>query len=448
MPDKSDRTAGVERTRSVGINRRQFLAGAGAGTATALAGCSGIGGGGGEGPITIGGVYLLSGLAEALGAASEAAAQVAVDQINEEEDGIDGREVELIVRDHGNNPQGQVRSLVQEENADLLLGMTSSGVTLNTIPTWESLGVPITLTDIGTPFATEHDTERYGDRAQGIDNLFRTNANLSINTYSIAKWASENYPEGTQVANIGPDYAYGQQCWEYFKAYAEGLGAGFEWGASEFPSLGASDMTPQINTVINDDPDVVFSSMWAADVVTFVQQAVEAGLYDVIEDQLATISAAPDVFAALGDTMPEGLHWNAWYHHRAYDNDVNDTFLERYRETYEGTDTLPLPSFTGGSSYAAPFAYKQAIEAAGSTEPDDIVAEMEGMTVESPFGDLTFDPDSHQARVPTAYGTTTHDTDGMDLPYDGATLTDTGTDTLDRDTALDLLEGTDWPPGV
>jgi branched-chain amino acid transport system substrate-binding protein len=448
MPDNSGRTAGVERTRSVGINRRRFLAGAGVGTATALAGCSGIGGGGGGGPLTIGGVYLLSGLAEALGAASEAAAQVAVDQINEEEDGINGREVELIVRDHGNDPQGQVRSLVQEEGAELLLGMTSSGVTLNTIPTWESLGVPITLTDIGTPFATEHDTERYPDRARGIDNLFRTNANLSINTYSIARWASENFSEGTRVANIGPDYAYGQQCWEYFKAYAEGLGAGFEWGASEFPSLGASDMTPQINQLINDEPDVVFSSMWAADVVTFVNQAAEAGLYDVIEDQFATISAAPDVFAALGDTVPEGLHWNAWYHHRAYDNDINDTFLERYRETYEDEDIISLPSFTGGSSYAAPFAYKQAIEAAGGTDPDDVVAEMEGMTVDSPFGPLTFDPDSHQARVPTAYGTTTHDTDGMDLPYDGATLTDTGTDTLDRETALDLLEGTDWPPGV
>jgi branched-chain amino acid transport system substrate-binding protein len=36
----------------------------------------------------------------------------------------------------------------------------------------------------------------------------------------------------------------------------------------------------------------------------------------------------------------------------------------------------------------------------------------------------------------------------MDLPYDGAALTDTQTYTLDRETSLDLLEGSDLPPGV
>jgi branched-chain amino acid transport system substrate-binding protein len=447
MPDESGRTAGPGTQRSTGINRRRFLAGAGAGTAAALAGCSGIGGGGGGGPIRIGGVYLLSGLAEALGAASEAAVEVAVDQINED-GGIDGREVETFIRDHGNNPQGQVRSLVQEENVDALLGMTSSGVTLNTMPTWESLGVPIILTDIGTPFATEHDTETYGDSAAGIPNLFRTNANTSINTYAIARYATENFDEGTRVANLGPDYAYGQQCWDYFQAYCEGLGAGFEFGESVFPSLGASDMTPQINQVIADEPDVLFTSVWAADVVTFVQQAAEAGLYDVVEDQFATISAAPDVFAALGDTVPADLHWNGWYYHRGFDNEVNDEFLSRYADTYQDSDLLPLPSFTGGSSYAAPFAFKQAIESAGGTNPDDMVAELEGMTIDSPMGEITLDPDSHQASAPTVLGRTTQDTDGMDLPYDGAALTDTQTYTLDRETSLELLEGSGLPPGV
>jgi branched-chain amino acid transport system substrate-binding protein len=449
MSNESGRTAGTDSGRqgSRGINRRRFLAGAGVGTATALAGCSGIGGGGGGGPIKIGGVYLLSGLAEALGAASEAAVETAVDVINEN-GGIDGREVETFIRDHGNNPQGQVRSLVQEENVDALLGMTSSGVTLNTMPTWESLGVPVILTDIGTPFATEHDEETYGDQAAGIPNLFRTNANSSINCYAIAKYAAENFPEGTRVANLGPDYAYGTQTWDYFKAYADGLDAGFEYGASVFPSLGASDMTPQINQVIADEPDVLFTSVWAADVVTFVNQAAEAGLYDVVEDQFATISAAPDVFAALGDTVPEGLHWSGWYYHTAFDNDVNDQFLSRYAELYQDSDLVPIPSFTGGSSYAAPFAYKQAIESAGGTNSDDIVAELEGMTLDSPFGEITLDPDSHQANSPTVIGETSHDTSGMDLPYEGATLTNTQTTRLDRETSLELLEGSGLPPGV
>ena len=75
------------------VDRRKFLTVAGAGATAALAGCSGGGGGGGGNgdggggggggdPIRIGGIYLLSGLAEQLGAGSAAAAEVAVDAIN------------------------------------------------------------------------------------------------------------------------------------------------------------------------------------------------------------------------------------------------------------------------------------------------------------------------------------------------------------------------------
>jgi branched-chain amino acid transport system substrate-binding protein len=36
----------------------------------------------------------------------------------------------------------------------------------------------------------------------------------------------------------------------------------------------------------------------------------------------------------------------------------------------------------------------------------------------------------------------------MDLPYEGATLTNTQTTRLDRETSLELLEGSGLPPGV
>jgi ABC-type branched-subunit amino acid transport system substrate-binding protein len=430
-----------------GVRRRGFLAAAGAGATAAFAGCIGDGGSGDT--ITLGAVYLLSGVAEQLGASSRAAAEVAVDQINED-GGIDGREVEAIFRDHGEDPQGQMRSLVQEENADIMLGLTSSGVTLNSGPTIEQLGVPFTLTDIGTPFATEPDVETYGNyyedegTAAAVPNLFRTNANTSINCYAIAKWINDNYGSA-RIANLGPDYAYGQQCWDYFKAYSDGLGAGHEYVASAFPALGASDMTPQINQILDADPDLVFTSFWAGDVVTFVQQADEQGLFDEVDDVFDTIGADPNGFEALGETMPEGLHYSGWYWGSAFDNPENEAFLEAYEEEYSGTDVNPYPSFTGGSSYAAPFVYKKAIEAAGSTEPGDIISEMEGMEFTGPRGTWTIDEESHQASAPTVIGETSMD---ADVPYEGVGLTNTETYTLDRSTAEDLLSGSELPPGI
>jgi len=436
---------------STPLDRRGFLAAAGTGATAAVAGCSGIGGGGDD-TIKVGGVYLLSGLAQALGTASANAAEVAVKQVNEE-GGIMGQDVEIEVRDHGDNPQAQVRSLAQEYGADVMIGITSSGVTLASAPTIESLGVPFTITDTGTPYITEPDTETYGDyyqsdsgKAAFTPNMFRANSQTSHMTYGIAKFVQENYG-ASRVANLGPDYAYGSQTWDYFKAYSEGLGVDHEYVASEFPQLGAPDMTPQINSVLDADPDLVFTSFWAGDATTFISQAAEQGLFEQVDDVFDTIGADPTVYEALGDTTPEGIHMSGWYWPTAYDNEHNQAFLDAYREEYQDDDTTPnLPGFTGGSTWASIFMYKKAIEAAGSTNADDIIAEMEGLTLESdPRGPTTIKENTHQATAPCVIGETSFD---ADVPYDGAGLVDTQTYTLTRSESKELLEGSGLGPGV
>ncbi|WP_313691647.1 ABC transporter substrate-binding protein [Halorarum halobium] len=435
-----------------GMNRRRFLTTAGAGaTLASTAGCIGnpLGGGGG---VTFGGVYLLSGLAEALGSASEASAQLAVDYVNEN-GGINGEDAEIIFRDHADSgAASQIQSLVQQENVDALIGLTSSGETLEAAPTIRDLGVPMILTDIGTPYVTEPDTETYGSyfesengKSAYVEPMFRTNANTSPNTYAMARYAVEELEGIETVANIGPNYAYGTQCWDYFKAYADALGGEFEYVESVFPDLGASNMTPQINQVLNADPDLVFTSFWAGDAVTFVQQASEQGLFEQVDDVFDTLGADPTVFKALGDTMPEGVHYSSWYWHSAFDNEQNSSYLDYYQSAYEGTDTIGVPSFTGASTWSAIRLYKRAIENSGGTEPDGIIGELEGATFNGPRGEWTLDADSHQATAPTVIGETSSDDD---VPYEGVGLSPSRTYSLDRSTAADLLGDSGLPPGV
>jgi branched-chain amino acid transport system substrate-binding protein len=440
------------RGRTTGIDRRKFLTAAGAGATAAVAGCSGLGGGGGGDTIRIGGVYLLSGIASALGSASANAAEVAVEQINEN-GGIMDQEVEMEIRDHGEDPGAQIRSVAQEYGADVMIGLTSSGVTLGQAPTIESLGMPFTLTDIGTPYITEPDTESYGNyyesdsgRAAFTPNMFRTNSNTSHMTYAIAQFIADEYG-AMRVANMGPNYAYGQQCWEYFQAYSEGLGVDHEYVASEFPELGASDMTPQINSVLDADPDIVFTSFWAGDATTFISQAADQGMFDQVEDVFDTIGADPTVYEALGDTTPEGIHMSGWYWPTAYDNENNQAFLDAYAERYSDDDTTPnIPGFTGGSTYAAIYMYKKAIEAAGSTNQDDIISELEGITIDNdPRGATTISPETHQANAPCVIGETSFD---VDVPYDGAGLANTQTYTLTREESIELLDGSGLGPGI
>ena len=138
-------------------NRRKFLASTAAGAGiTALAGCTG---GGGGNTIKIGAPYMLSGVAESFGASSREGAELAAKEINDE-GGIDGQDVEIIFRDHGGSDAARViRSLVQEDNVDAMIGLTSSGVAVASAPLIEQLQIPMILTDIGTAFVTEPDTD-------------------------------------------------------------------------------------------------------------------------------------------------------------------------------------------------------------------------------------------------------------------------------------------------
>lgn len=451
-----DRQKPGDMATSMGVKRRTFLGAAGVAGMAGLAGCAnmpgggdgGDGGGDGSGPIKIGAVYMLSGIAQSLGAGSRAAAKLAVKNVNEN-GGIMGRDVELIVRDHEGSAEKanqHFKDLVQKENVAAMIGLTSSGVTLSTAGTVAQLGVPLTLTDIGTPFITTHNKDKYGDNAQGTNVHFRTNANTSINVYAMAKYANEEL-DVKRVANLGPDYAYGQQCWEYFKAYSNGLGADFEFVASEFPELGANDMTPQINSVKSANPDLVFTSFWAGDTVTFVNQAAQQGLFETATDVFDTLGADPTTFKALGNTMPEGTSFSSWYWHSTFDNQKNKDFVSAWKEEYKNSDTIGIPTFTGPSTWAAIRLYKRAMENASSTKPDDIISQLEGMQFNGPRGKWKIDSNTHQATAPTIIGTTSKKDD---VPYDGVGLQPSQSISLDRKTAQDLLNkaGSDLPPGI
>lgn len=452
------------------IDRRQFLTAtgvvggsflAGAGTSIFLSNCSGLpvlGGGDGD-PIKLGAVYLRGGPAESLGPGPIAEVRLAVEKVNEG-GGINDRNVELSFLAEGRNPTYAIDTLVEKFEVDALLGLSTSEGALKAAPKIEQLGIPVILTDVSTPFITEYDTGRYGNYYESEDgtaaassSIFRTGANTSVTTYALAKFARENL-DITRVAALGPDTLDGHQAWAYFKAYADGLGADYEYVTSAFPDLGASDMRPHIDAILDADPDLVFTSFWAGDAVTFVRQAVERGLFGQVDDVLDTLGADPRVFKALGDTMPLGVHYSSWYWYSAFNNQQNEDFISEWKSKYyrpvwheDENKIINAPGPTGGSAWSAVFLYKQAMEAAGGTNSEAIITELEGAIFqEDPRGPTTIDSESHQANAPVVIGeTSTND----DVFYRGDIgLERTETYTLDRSTAKTLLDGSDLPPGV
>ncbi|MDL5360999.1 ABC transporter substrate-binding protein [Halalkalicoccus sp. NIPERK01] len=381
--------------RATGFDRRTFLktAATGAGL-TAVAGC--LGGGDDEGTITLGALYIFSGFASLYGDEAERGFELAVDEINND-GGIDGQDVEVISRDTEADADTAIRqmtSLIEEERVDGLFGLDSSGVAQAIAPQIAQYRIPLMVTHAATPFLTSPEGEH--ENSVGNDYVFRNSNTVAHDMYGAAQVASEL--DATTWATIGPDYAFGYETWDYFQAFAEGLGVDAEFVTAQFPALETNDYSPYISAVMDAGPDAVVTPLWGADLTTFVGQAEGAGWFDRIDYTLFSVGMGTDL-PADGSPLPEGQYASTRYDPFVPDSEENNTF----RETYVGEyDTLP--TYNAEGAYRALYLYKAAIEEAGSTEADSLVETFDGMEHTGAVGQYRFNEETNQATVPAIWG--------------------------------------------
>jgi branched-chain amino acid transport system substrate-binding protein len=404
---KKDTTLNRERTQTVSTlraNRRAFLRAAGTAGAvglTTLAGCIGGGGSDGGGPLKFGGIYLLSGFASVYGQSAKRGIKMAVDEINKA-GGVAGREIgDVIFRDSEGSPSTAIehaRSLVREDKVDGLIGLDSSGVALQVAPVMKQLKKPLMITHASTPYVTTHE----GPKAKGNKYVFRDGTNLAQQSYGGASVAA-NLNAKTWTT-IGPDYAFGHQVWDYFKAFTSGMNLGLTYldNAAVFPQLGSSDFTAQINKLINANPDAVVTSLWGGDLITFLNQAKNSRFFDVVDAFLMNVGAATDVLIPMGKSMPDGIWAGTRYWFLVPDTEANNTFVNSFTNRYDGR----YPSYNAQNAYAGIYLYKKAIEAAGSAATEDIISEWNGIQTTAPVGTFTINKESNQAILPPVWGKT------------------------------------------
>ena len=432
--NKSNRTGDVEtdsETRS-SVDRRRFLQAAGAGATVALAGCSG--GGGDGGPVTLGATYILSGFASLYGEEAERGIEFAQSEINDN-GGIDGRDVEVVVRDteaSADTAIQQIRSLVQEDDVDGLFGLDSSGVAQAVAPQVAQLQMPFMITHAATPFVTSPEGEH--EDSVGNEYVFRDSNSLAQDIYGAARTAEEL--DATEWATIGPDYAFGYETWDYFQAFCDGLGVEAEFTAEQFPALATSDYTPFISSILDADPDAVLTPLWGADLTTFIGQAEDAGWFDQIDHTLFSVGMGTD-YPSEGSPLPEGEYASTRYDPFVPDTETNNSFREAYYEEYES-----LPTYNAEGAYRALHLYKQAIESAGSTEADALVEEFTGMEHSGPVGDYELS-ETNQATVASVWGTVTYDEEWESNVLDPVDRYDAGPDVLSE-----ALGDSDLPTGI
>jgi branched-chain amino acid transport system substrate-binding protein len=319
------------------------------------------------------------------------AMELAVEEVNAA-GGINGRKLELVIRDDGGNPGDAVRvaeELVSREKVDLLAGAFLSHIGL-------------ALTDFAKQkktffLATEPLTDKIVWQ-NGNRYTFR----LRTSTYMQAAML---VPEAAKMkrkrwAVVYPNYEYGQSAVATFKEQLKKAQPDVEFVAEQAPPLGRIDPGAVVQALADAKPDAIFNVLFGADLARFVREGNTRGLFKGRE-VVSLLTGEPEYIDPLKDETPEGwlVTGYPWY---GIDTPEHKSFFIAYHRKYN--DYPRLGSVVG---YATIKALAAGLKKANSTDTEKLIAAFRGLSFESPFGKVTFRPQDHQSTMGAYVGKTT-----------------------------------------
>ncbi|MCF8034072.1 MAG: ABC transporter substrate-binding protein [Desulfarculaceae bacterium] len=349
-----------------------------------------------KGPVKVGYQAIMSGTLAGYGEFHKMGATMAMEEINKA-GGIAGVPLEVEFRDSTlKKPQAikNARYFVDSWGADFLAGVDSSGQALALAPVMAQLGKPLMVTHAATEKLTEIEVFK-----KGIKEIFR----ICTPTYqdgNAAAFVAQGLP-AKKWATISPKYEYGYTCWKMFKGTLGKLKPGTEFVAESWAPFGTTDFRPHINTIMDAKPDGLYSVEWAGELITMIKQAKQAGLFKQIKHIMLPVGAAMDVLEGLGSEMPDGVWISGRYFFMFPNDQRNIDWVARFRKRWNH-----YPAYVSETGYSAMFAYKQAVEAAGSKEAKAVIGALEGMKMGSPAGERVFRKEDHQAMYEVPWGLT------------------------------------------
>jgi branched-chain amino acid transport system substrate-binding protein len=336
-----------------------------------------------EDPIKIALVHGLSGSSlEAYSKQTQTGFEMGIEYATGGTNIVKGHPVELIIKDTQFKPD-VARAVLAEAYGDdevlLAVGATSSGVTKGMLPIAAEYEKLLIVEPAVADSLTGPDSNRY---------VFKTSRNSSMDMQAQAIALKPD--ETLFVATLAEDYAFGRDGIAAFKSALEGTGATLV--DEEYVPQGTADFTAATERMFNalkdkDGRKVILVYVAGAGDAPGKIQAMDPGRYGI------DISMGGNILPVLPTYKRfPGMEGAVYYYYEAYDNPINTWLVEEHMKRFE----TPPDFFTAGGMAAA-LAVVKAIETADSLETEDLIAAMEGMSWDTPKGEMTFRPEDHQA---------------------------------------------------
>jgi branched-chain amino acid transport system substrate-binding protein len=234
-------------------------------------------------------------------------------------------------------------------------------------------------------------------------------------------------------ATIAPNYEYGQSAVAVFKKLMSEKRPDIQWVDEQWPPQGKIDAGPVVQAVAAANPEAILNVTFGADLVKLVREGNTRGLFKGRE-VVSFLTGEPEYLDPLKDETPEGwiVTGYPWY---SIKTPEHDAFLKAYQAKYN--DYPRLGSIVGYQTIKAAAAI---LAKAGSTDPEKLIAAAEGLSLPSPFGEITFRKIDHQSTLGAYVGKTALK-DGKGVMVDSSYKK--GSDYLPSDAEVDKLRPKD-----
>lgn len=352
-----------------------------------------------KGPVKVGYQAVLSGTLAGYGAFHNMGVMMATEEINAA-GGIAGVKLEVDFRDSTLQAPEAIKNAryhVDSWGADFLGGIDSSGQALALAPVMAELDRVLMVTHGATEKLTEEQVFK-----NKIKQVFRICSPTYQDGYAAALIAKD-LPAKTW-ATISPKYEYGYTCWEMFKNTLSRLRPDVKFIADSWAPFGTTDFRAHINTILDAKPEGFYSTEWAGELISMMKQAIQAGFFDKIKHVMLPVGAAMDVLEGVGAEMPENIWISGRYFFLYPNNAKNNEWVARFRKRWNH-----YPAYVSETGYSTLYAFKKAVELAGSKDTSKVIQTLEGMTLDSPAGNRLFRKEDHQAMYDVPWGLTKSD---------------------------------------
>jgi len=316
--------------------------------------------------------------------------QLAVAEINAA-GGVLGRPLEVVSRDDAGKPGNAVRiaeELTRSEGVALLAGTFFSHIGLAVSDFAKRNKVLFVAAEPLSDAVTWAKGNRY---------TFR----LRPSTYMQAAMLAEEAAKlpAKRWATLAPNYEYGKSAVAAFKQLLSARRPDVEWVDEQWPPLFKLDAGATVQALARAEPEAIFNVTFGGDLSKFVREGTLRGLFKN-RAVVSLLTGEPEYLDPLGAEAPEGwiVTGYPWY---AIETPAHKRFVAAYKARYD--DYPRTGSLVGYNTFKAIAA---AIARAGTTETEALVAAMEGLTLDTPVGPITFRAIDHQSTMGAFVGRT------------------------------------------